>query len=85
MLLLKDYLRKFKNLTPPDDFTRKKVCEVVQKNTNIDLLVENVKVKRGVIFIKENNTLKNSLFLKKRKILDDLQKELGKKTPKDIR
>lgn len=85
MFSIKDYLEKFKNITPPDGFVRDNVSRIVEENLGVKIPRENIRVQNNIVIIKESGSVKAGIFLKKKMILQELEKELGEdKTPKDI-
>lgn len=78
---VENYLAKFKKAAS-EDFSEK-VKEFFKKKfpgTEFDL-----KVKNKVIYINNSNPgLRSELFLRKRKIIEDLGEVFGDKSPKDI-
>lgn len=80
------YLDKFKNLKPPQKFMQDEVAEVIQRLLNVSIESENINERGGVLYIKiKNPSVKNEIFMNKNKILEELSKKLGSRTPKDIK
>jgi hypothetical protein len=52
---------------------------------HVDIDPKNISVRNNTVFIKTSSLAKVEIFLKKTKILSELLKALGGKTPKDIR
>lgn len=74
------YLEKFKTLGNSRYFLRDSVVESIKKITNIDINPKNIDIKSGIVRINSKNIIKNEIFIKKTKILEDL----GKKTESKI-
>ena len=85
MFNIGDFLRRFSTLTPPDEFVRKQVLQSIQNILHYEVLMKDVSVRNGVVYIKTNSLVKNKVFMKKELLLKDLQKTLGDKAPNDIR
>lgn len=82
---LTTFLERFKKLRPPDETVRLAVIALMGEYCKGDVSLAEVTVKNGTVFVVADPALKSELFLKKRKILGELAKQLGDKAPKDIR
>jgi len=85
MFNIDSFLNKFKNLTPPDGEIREKVSEIIKNEINIEIDKKYISIKNGSIYIKTKPIIKNEIFIKKKKLLEELRKSFGDKTPKDIK
>lgn len=86
MKKINDFLERFKKISIPDESVRLKVVEILSVQFNEEIKLEDISVKNGVVYIKtEDPSFKSDIFLRKRKILEDLNSHLGKITIKDIR
>lgn len=85
MFNIDDFLNKFKNLTPPDNEVREKVIEIIKNEINITIDKKNISIRNNSIFIKTKPIIKNELFINKEKLLHELKKSFGSKTPNDIK
>ncbi len=80
------FLEKFKNLKPPKKFTQDETIRIIKDIMGISLEDGDIERKGTAIFIKtKNSTQKSEIFLRKNKIIGELEKKLGSKAPKDIR
>lgn len=81
-----NFLEKFRNLKPPKKFTQDETIKIINDILGISLAEDGVEQKGVTLFIKtKNSAIKSEIFLRKNKILEDLNKKLGPKAPKDIR
>lgn len=79
------YLEKFKKLTPPDDSLRTKIVQIISDLFEEEIKKEDVRLRNGIVFMSiKNSKLKSEIFLKKRKILEEIKKNFGEKV-RDIR
>ncbi|HET8575317.1 MAG TPA: hypothetical protein VFM02_04085 [Candidatus Paceibacterota bacterium] len=78
-------LKRFKNLTPPDGIIREAVSKVLMEQLGVEIPVQKIQIRSKVVFLQENNIIKSQVFLKKKILLQELQKVLEKQAPKDIR
>ncbi len=60
------------------------IISIIKKETNIVLDRKNIKINKKIITITCNSKEKNSIYIKKIKILELIQKELGSDSIKDI-
>lgn len=60
------------------------VVDVIKKETNIVLDKRNIKINKKTLTIKCNSKEKNSIYIKKIKILELIQKEVGSDLIKEI-
>lgn len=84
MFNIGDFLTKFKHLTPPDEVVREVFSKTIFKILNINIKKEDISLKNNILYIKTNSFVKNEIFLHKKNILKEAEKQLGKKTPKSI-
>lgn len=85
MELIRSFLERYSNLTPPDAIVRKVVSEKINEIISINVDIKKIKISRGIAFIQTSPGAKNKLFLKKQKVLSHVWETLGKKIPTDIR
>lgn len=79
------FLERFKELKPPKKFIRDETAKIINSLFNVSINPKDINYRGGIICIKKiNPALKNEIFIKKEKILQELSKKLGKKTPKEI-
>ena len=80
------FLKRFEKITIPDESVRLKTAEILSSEFGEEIKKEDISVKNGIIFIKTKDaSLKSDIFLKKQKIIDNINSYLGKITIRDIR
>lgn len=77
MLDIKNFLRKYANLTPPDAAVRKAVIESVRTFAGVDLEEKQIRVIRSVVYVDTDSAVRNKLFLIKGKLLARVGEKLG--------
>ena len=82
---LHNLLERFKTLLNDSKDIRGQIRLIVAKVTRIELEEGQFEIKDTTLFIKAHPSIKNSLYMYKKKILDAFSQELGKRAPKDIR
>jgi len=79
MFNIGEYLEKFKIKFQSRDFLRNSVAEAVKEVCDIDIEPKKIEVKNFIARINEKPIIKTSIFLKKEKILEILNKKTGGK------
>lgn len=79
MFNIAKYLEKFKILKNSKFFLRDLVVEGVKKITNIEIDPKKVDVKDGLVRISEKPIIKSEIFIKKAKILEEINSKTDKK------
>lgn len=84
---IKNLLDKFKNITPPDLSVRKAISSSIEKEAGLKIGVEKISFnsKNGTVYIEREGHTKNTLFIKKERIIKEANKKLEKKLIKDLR
>lgn len=72
MFDISQYLEKFKKLLTSQEFLINSVVESIKKNCLVDVDPKNIVIKNYSARINERPLVKTSIFLKKKKILEDL-------------
>ncbi|MFH1626613.1 MAG: hypothetical protein ABH971_00690 [bacterium] len=72
-------LEKFKRMSQSRDFLRNSVAEVIKEVCNIEIDLKKIEVKNYIARINEKPIIKTEIFLKKIKILENLDKKTGGK------
>jgi hypothetical protein len=85
MIEIKDILARFSDLISSSEQKKEIISDVISKVINKKINKEDIKTKNGVIYLNLPPLYKNEIFLKKEKIILELQNVLGRKTPSDIR
>ena len=84
MIEIKDLLEKFGNILLKEELKKSLVRETISKAINFQISPEDIKIKKGIIYLNIKPIYKNEIFLKKDQITQALEKSLGKKSPKKI-
>ena len=80
------YLEKFFIISPPGKFYQKEIIKTLNEILNINLSEDDAEYRFGIIYIKKNNqSLKNEIFLNKEKILRQINQKLKNHKIKDLR
>ncbi|MDD5022390.1 MAG: hypothetical protein PHR82_09730 [Endomicrobiaceae bacterium] len=83
MFDIAQYLEKFKNIISSQDFLRNSVAEAIKEICSINIDPKKITIKNYTARIEEKPIIKTSIFLKKIKILELLDKKTEGKI-KDI-
>ncbi len=84
MIEIKDLLERFGNILLKEELKKEAIREIISKNINLKIKPEDIKIKKGVIYLNIKPIYKNEIFLKKDQITLELEKSLGQKSPKKI-
>jgi len=82
---LSPFLEKFKNIKVPKEAIVDDLIDVILDVVGIKLEKENITVNKPVVYIKAIPVIKNEIFFKKQKILEEMEKRFYSKTINDIR
>lgn len=85
MELVKQFLKKFSQLTLPDDTLKRLFVELVEQDFGLKIERDQLTFRNGVLLVNVSPALKSELYLRKNKILAKLKEGLGAKAPQDIR
>ncbi len=78
MKLAKDFLERFKNLTPPDDALKKAVINALYTATKISVKPKDVSISNGIAFIRCSSIAKSTIRLGRAKVLEEVFQTLPK-------
>ncbi len=81
---LSSFLGKFKKLLSSDAAVKEVVLNVCLKE-KINLQNNSISLKDSTLIIGGSSLLKNQLFMKKQRLIEEINKELGKERITDIR
>ncbi|GEM_PF-289778 len=70
MKLAKDFLSKFRTLTPPDDALRRLVAEAASAVAGVPVTKKNITISRGIVFVKASSVAKNTLRVHRAEVLE---------------
>ncbi len=82
---LSHFLDRFKAILLAPGALKKPIIEVISRCARIDLKETDIEVKEGIIYIKAHPLIKNEIFMRKGRILHEVEVLLGKKSLHDIR
>jgi hypothetical protein len=85
MIEIKDLLSKFDKLLEGTEVKKEIVRKTISETLNIPIKKEEIEIKNNSVFLKIKPIYKNELLMKQEKILLELEKVLGQRTPKDFR
>ena len=85
MIEIKDLLSRFNNLLLSEELKINAVKNSLNKLVGIDIKPKEIEIKNNVVYLNIKPIYKNEIFIKKDKIILDLSKSLGVKTPENIR
>lgn len=67
-----EFLKKFQKIVHDKEFSKKILCETLEKATGKTFTSENIKVYKGILYLQTDLYTKNAIFFKKKKILEQL-------------
>ena len=79
MFNISKFLGKFSKNIKSTETDRQKILEIIEKNTQIKILPEEIEIKDYIIYIKSSPAIKNKLFIYKEKILENISSSLPTK------
>lgn len=86
MFNIEDLLRRFRNITPPDDHIKNTAALVILDKVKINISKEKIKVINNTIHIDASPAVKSVIFRNKTEILGEINNKSGKNSPiSDIR
>lgn len=85
MIEIKDLLFRVQNILFGEETKRQATLDAIFLVTGIKVSTKDIKIKNGTIFLNIKPIFKNEIFIKKEKILKELEKSMGKNNPKEIR
>jgi hypothetical protein len=84
MFEIKELLLPFEKILNSNELRLDQIRLILIKHLGVNIQREKIELKNNKIFLKLKPIFKNQILLKKDKIILDLEKELGKKYPKEI-
>ena len=78
------FFEKFNNKLGKQIYNLDLIVEVIRKNTGIFIDMSDVSVKNGVLRIKGSSLMKNEIYIKKVRILKELEEKLRGQKISDI-
>ena len=72
MLNIAKFLEKFSKNLKSAEIYKKQILEIIEKQTQLQILPEDLEIKNFVLYIKSSPAVKNKLFIFKNKILEEI-------------
>jgi hypothetical protein len=86
MFGISGFFKNIQNAFTKEVILRTEIKEVVKKCVGLDLQIENISCKNGVITLKNvNSSASSAVFIKKTKILEMLKRDYKREYVNDIR
>lgn len=79
------FLKRFKNITPPERDLKKALKTTLQEELQIEVLGSSIEIRNKIIYVHISPTVKSEIFLHKDKILKTFHKKLSNNSITDIR
>lgn len=84
MFSISDYLKKFKNLTPPESSIKQAVVISIDSALGVELDASDIEINRNKIYLKAHPAIKSEVSIKKENIIKNINERIGKKAVFDI-
>ena len=81
MIEIKDLLLRFGNILLKEESKKELIRETISKAINYNIKSEDIKIKKGVIYLNIKPIYKNEIYLKKDEIFQELKELLSQKAP----
>ncbi len=81
MIEIKDLLARFGNILLKEELKKDLIRTTISEAINYDIKSEDLKIKKGVIYLNIKPIYKNEIFIKKDEIFEKLKDLLDKKAP----
>lgn len=81
---LQDLLSRFKNITPSDRTVKSSAEDVIKTVIGVSLPTHAMVYQNKTLYIKAHPVVKGDILVKKKLLLQELQKALGSEAPNDI-
>ncbi|MBU0611900.1 hypothetical protein KKA39_02575 [Patescibacteria group bacterium] len=85
MIEIKDLLFKFGNLISSEKLKKESIQSAIFEVVGIQIKTEDIKIRNNTVYLNIKSIYKNEIFFKQEKIFYLLKKNLGKRSPKNIR
>lgn len=82
---LSQYLERFKKILTSSSEIKETILSVIASISGITLEKTDIDIKHDTLYIKAHPATRNAIFMRKRKVLDELSSRLGTHAPRDIR
>lgn len=85
MDLIKNFLNKYKNLSNNHLNISTQTQTTIKEVLNIDLSIDKISYRNGIIFITSSPLVKGEIFLNKQALIDGINQSLEHSSVRDIR
>lgn len=85
MIEIKDLLSRFEDILVSEEGKKGCVVDAIKKAVNVTVKTKDIEIKNGTIYLNIKPIYKNTIFLKKSEIMEEIESCLGKKSPKQMR
>lgn len=82
---IKNYLQKYKKMSPPDGTIQEAVCEVVEAVCDVSLDKDDVHLTKEGAHLDTTPLVRSAILIKKETIMEKLQEKLGDDAPAELR
>lgn len=82
---LSNFLERFKTFLVSSKNIKEAIQSVIHSVASIELKEGEIDIRDGVVVIQSHPATRNAIFMRKKKIIEELQRILGKQAPRDIR
>lgn len=72
MFNINKYLEKLSKNISSTENQKKRILEIIEKDTNLNFNIEDIEIKNYIIYIKTSLAIKNKIFIYKNKIIEDV-------------
>ncbi len=80
MKKIEGFFDKFKNKVASEVHNRVCIIEILKKNIGVELEMGDITISHGILRVKANPAVKNEMYIKKERILKEINSKIG--TPK---
>ncbi len=77
MFNIQKYLEKFSKNVASSEIQTKQIIDIIKKETDILVVLNNIEIKNNIIYIKISPAAKNKIFIFKNKIIDAINSSTG--------
>ena len=84
MIEIKDLLVRFNNILLSEEIKKNTIIDILYQVIGVKIKNQDIKIKNNTVYLNIKPIYKNEILLKKDEILLKLEKNLGKKTPRNI-
>ena len=85
MIEIKDLLARFDHILLSGEARKNSIRVIISEIIKVEIKSEDLKIKDNTIYLNIKPIYKNEILLKKNRIISELEKAFGKKSPKEMR